>query len=68
MVPSPIVAIGASHASVQLAASLRHAGYSGDIVIVIQEAKRYGSGSRRQNDVDPDLEGKMMWIRIQEAK
>ena len=34
MVPSPIVAIGASHASVQLAASLRHAGYSGDIVIV----------------------------------
>ena len=34
MVPSPIVAIGASHASVQLATSLRQAGYSGDIVIV----------------------------------
>ena len=34
MAPSPIVAIGASHASVQLATSLRQAGYSGDIVIV----------------------------------
>ena len=34
MAHSPIVAIGASHASVQLAASLRQAGYCGDLVIV----------------------------------
>ena len=34
MAPSPIVAIGASHASVQLVASLRQEGYSDDIVII----------------------------------
>ncbi|MGB2218323.1 MAG: NAD(P)/FAD-dependent oxidoreductase, partial [Porticoccaceae bacterium] len=34
MAPSPIVAIGASHASVQLVASLRQGGYTDDMIIV----------------------------------